>query len=451
MRSPRDLIIHIASQLASKRPEDPQGIADVEAARVVLASVNRYFYQTSSGLGATDVLDGERIQYFSEFHRWWEANHAAVLAIRIDRAQAAAAADALHKAVVEHGAEILGLTHQPHGLPPEAVAQVRFFTANQDWRESPSDPYGKYVEDPNWFLAESIREDPVGFVSHLGLTRLSQTDKRVDYARNAAEYLLANRVTAYNLPSLFGDDAVELRNGLAEARGTGYGMKKANMLVRDLVEMDVWPHLRNFEGIDVASDVNTVKVALRTRVLQPGIQLLSSFLDIFCYQYGHVDRMSAQAWRAVWEAWQDSHPETCPRSPCKLDFLLYRIGQEYCRDMLCRYECEAGCTFCHFGGALKHCRSCARGGRRSRVQVTARLLPCQVDPSELPRESGILLLQEGNLLRRFNGVCPFEPICEPKAHGFVALDPPKSISIKGQTGWTSSYADVERGGGGMMG
>ena len=78
------------------------------------------------------------------------------------------------------------------------------------------------------------------------------------------------------------------------------------------------------------------------------------------------------------------------------------------------------------------------------------MLPCQVKARDLPREEGVLLLPEGDLLRIFDGVCILEEVCQPGTEAFRLLDPPKSISVKGQTSWTSAYADQERGGGGMM-
>jgi len=225
----------------------------------------------------------------------------------------------------------------------------------------------------------------------------------------------------------------------------GYGLKKANMFIRDMVELKVWPNLKRFDGIDVASDINTMKLALRTRILHTDIPLLSSFLDVFCHQYGYIDEMSALAWRTVWEEWRNSAPKSAPRSPCLMDFFLYRVGREYCKDNLVQYRCEGGHAFHYFGARLRRCRLC-----RSAVKPVASMLPCQVEAKDLPREDDVLLLSEDNILRTFDGVCPFENVCRPKTAAFRLLDPPKSISIKGQTSWTSAYADRERGGGGMM-
>jgi len=217
-----------------------------------------------------------------------------------------------------------------------------------------------------------------------------------------------------------------------------------------MVELDVWPDLEHFDKVDVASDINTMKIALRTRILQTDIPLLSSFLDIFCYQYGYIDEMSAKAWRTVWQEWQTLDAGTAPRSPCLMDFLLYRVGREYCKDNLVTYRCEIGHTFYHFGARLRKCRVCNRKERSSAFPI-ARQLPCQVSVENLPRENGGLLLSASNLLYTFDGVCIFEDVCQPKTEAFRQLDPPKSISIKGRTSWTSAYANRERGGGGMMG
>ena len=156
--------------------------------------------------------------------------------------------------------------------------------------------------------------------------------------------------------------------------------------------------------------------------------------------------MSAQAWHAVWEEWQRIDRTTAPRSPCVMDFLLYRIGREYCKDMVVAYKCQAGHIFYHFGAALKKCRE-----HRLPAVPVQRFLPCQVKAENLPREDGELLIKDDNLLKKFDGTCILEQACRPKTSDFVAFGPPKSISIKGQTGWTNSYADTTRGGGGMMG
>ena len=386
-----------------------------------------------------------------EFHKFWEAHHKKILNAKIDRKQARLAAQSLSDAIDKYGKKILGVTHQTQGLQPEAIAQVRFFTANQDFREPPENQFGKYFEDPTRFDAQGIVDDPEDFLKFLGTTRLSQTDKRLDFARNAAGFLLEKNISALDIAKYFNNDAAQIRETLVNTPNIGYGLKKANMFIRDMVELGVWTKLVNFDKMDVASDINTMKLALRNGILQTDIPLLSSFLDIFCYQYSHIDEISAKAWRVVWEEWVKLDPSAAPSSPCQMDFLLYRIGREYCDDAVVQYECVDGHVFYHFGARLKNCPRCRNRNIRKPAYPKKRLLPCQLESSQLPRENGELLLKKDNLLKIFDGICIFEKVCKPKADKFRALNPPKSISIKGQTGWTNSYAYQDRGGGGMMG
>lgn len=439
----------INAQIGINMPQRWQILPNIEIAQRFLRGINQYFFQTYKELGKTS-FQGEELQYFSAFHKFWEGNYEAILNARINRQQARLTALALSSAIQKYGAEILNVTHETRGLSPQAIAQVRFFTANQDFREPPENQFDKYLDDPTRFDAREIADNPVEYLRFLGMTRLSQTDKRLDFARNAAKFLLHNDITAFEIAQSLDNDAIKVRNVLINTPNIGYGLKKANMFIRDMVELGVWPGLRYFEQIDVASDINTMKLALRTRILQTDIPLLSSFLDIFCHQYGYIDAMSAKAWRAVWEEWQIVDAATAPRSPCLMDFLLYRIGREYCKNNLFEYRCEAGHTFYHFGARLRKCRVCHRS-HRANVLPVKRYLPCQVDAGKLPRESGRLLLSNNNLLHTFNGTCIFEKACQSKTDLFRPLDPPKSISIKGRTSWTSAYSDRERGGGGMMG
>jgi len=425
-------------------------LSEIELAQKFLTKANEYFFQTYEDIGTT-TFNGDELQYFSEFHKFWEEYHREIVNARINEVQAEIVAGCLHNAVESYGDDLLMVTQAIQELTPPAVAQVRFFTANQDFRKPPTDPYEKYFEDPTQFDALQIIHSPGEFLRQIGAQRLSQTDKRIDFARNAAKFLLDTGITAFEIAARFGNDAVQIRSALVNESNMGYGLKKANMFVRDMVELNVWPALVNFDRIDVASDINTMKLALRTRILQTDIPLLSSFLDVFCSQYAYIDDVSARAWRVVWEQWRRLHRATAPSSPCQMDYLLYRIGREYCKDNVVRYVCERGHTFYHFGRRLKNCPICSKMGARVRAHPGLSLLPCQIDPAELPREGGRLLLKDGQLLKRFDGVCIFENACRSKTKSFQALNPPQSISIKGQTGWTNSYAYRGRGGGGMMG
>jgi hypothetical protein len=155
--------------------------------------------------------------------------------------------------------------------------------------------------------------------------------------------------------------------------------------------------------------------------------------------------MSAYAWRKVWEKWSALPDSKAPASPCLFDFLIYRIGKDYCRDMLVKYECEKGHQFYYFYARKQICPEC-----RGKVLPVERLLPCQIEFSQLPWEKGKLLISENNLLFCFAGKCIFDEVCGPRRESFVKYDPPRSISIKGETGWTSAYAIQGVGGGGLM-
>ena len=445
-----DLVHGLVIKCGIPVPSTWTRLDEVALAQQFLRGINEYFYQTYNGIGTT-TFNGEELQYFSEFHKFWESSHKQILNARINKARVQKAAESLVGAVRQYGPEILGVADETKGLAIKAIAQVRFFTANQDFREPPENQYERYREDPSRFEAEVIADDPVDFLKLLGMTRLSQTDKRLDFAKNAAQFLLARKIRAFDIASSFGNDAVAIREALVNAGNMGYGLKKANMFIRDMVELQVWPGLKRFDQVDVASDINTMKVALRARIIETDIPLLSSFLDVFCYQYGYIDEASARAWRAVWEEWRRIDRKTAPASPCQMDYLLYRIGREYCKEMVVRYACDKGHSFYHFGGGLRYCRLPECAGKRVGVRIRGKVLPCQIPAKELPREEGVMLLGDDNLLKTFNGVCPFETTCLPKEKDFSILDPPKSISIKGETGWTQSYAYRGRGGGGMMG
>jgi hypothetical protein len=448
-----DLLKFIATvnrRMGIALPQEWQTLGKTQIARRFIEGLNQYFFQTYDGIGTTQ-FQGEQLQYFSDFHKFWEAHHKDILNARINKEQAKVAARCMASAVTKYGTKIFNVQHHTHGLPLRAIAQVRFFTANQDFREPPERQFEKYLQDTTRFDAAVIQEDPADFLRFLGLTRLSQTDKRLDFAKNSAGFLLSNKIKAFDIAKLFGNNAIEIREALVATKNIGYGAKKANMFIRDMVELNVWPGLSHYDEIDVASDINTMKVALRARILQTDIPIISSFLDIFCYQYGYIDVMSAKAWRAVWEEWSKADPKTAPRSPCMMDFLLYRIGREYCKNVLVEFRCDNGHRFLNFGARQRKCRVCLENGRNMNAKEVSRMLPCQAQSADLPREDGILLLNDENLLSTFEGVCIFEPSCGPKSPDFVAFDPPKSISIKGQTSWTNSYADRRRGGGGMMG
>lgn len=443
----RDIVENFQNKTGKILLDDWETILDdIVFARLLLERLNSHFFQIEEEVGIS-ALDRIEYQYLPAFHKYWETHHPEIINARIDRQQARLAARALHEASRVYGSSIFDVMLDTHGLPDDAIAQVRFFTANQDFRKPSEDQFGKYLEDHTQFDKRVILDDPARFLDFMGISSSSQTDKRLDYAKHAAEFLMERDIIAYEIAAYFDNDAKMIRDAFLENVGMGYGRKKTDMFIRDMAVLGVWPELTNLHEIDVASDRNTMKLALRTQILQTDIPLLSSFLDIFGYQYGYTDSMSAAAWRAVWEEWQAIDPATAPSAPCMMDFILYRIGREYCDDKLVEFVCENGHNFFYFGAQKKLCVEC-----RAKITPVQRILPCQAEAEQLPRyENGALQLNESNLLRVFDGRCIFESTCRPKSPEFRKLSPPKAISIIGRTGWTESYAYKDEGGGGMMG
>ena len=87
---------------------------------------------------------------------------------------------------------------------------------------------------------------------------------------------------------------LEIKKALAEPEKYGFSRKKADMFLRDMADLKVWKYKKNIEEINVMSDKNTMRIALRTGILQFRIPLLASYLDVYCYQYSLVDRWNVK-------------------------------------------------------------------------------------------------------------------------------------------------------------
>ena len=124
------------------------------------------------------------------------------------------------------------------------------------------------------FDENNILADPEDFLKKIDVGALSQNDKRLKYATNIAQFLLTHKCTPYELIEKYNRDIYALRNDLI-ACNAGYGNKKADMFVRDMVVLGIWQNVTGFERINVASDVNTIKVALRTGIIRTAIPLVS--------------------------------------------------------------------------------------------------------------------------------------------------------------------------------
>ena len=416
--------------------------------RNIISKINEYFYTTYDGIGTTQALD-ETFEYFSEFHKFWEKYHKDILSPVIDDGNCEQLAKILNQINIVNGKSIFYELYNTFSLKPEEICKIRYFAANQDFRGTRDfeDLFQKHSDDPTIFDKNRINKDPVGFLKDIGVTSLSQSDKRIKYAFTASQILIDNNLEPFQLFSHFGKDVAKIRDFILSNRGSGFGNKKTDMFIRDMVVLGVWKNPINFDKIDVASDINTVKVALRTGILKTAIPLVSSFLDIFCYQYGLIDEMNALAWRKVWEKWNLLYPKTCIESPSLIDYFVYRvIGKNFCKESLCIFKCDSGMhQFKWHSGRNRTCQVC----KQEKAHIIEKILPCADLEGYLVIEKSEFVSGDHALLKDIKE-CPFAEVCEPKSPSFRKLNPPKSISILGQTGWESARTMKNEGGGGLM-
>ncbi len=418
---------------------------NIDNIRFIISRINEYFYTNYPDIGTVKILDGE-FEYFSEFHKFWEKYHDKILSPEIDKNKADLMADAIYEIYKKYDMQPFIELYDTGNLSKEAICQVRFFTANQDFRGSRKfiDFAEIYEEDPSIFDTKYIYESPEKFLSDLKLGNLSQTDKRISYAKNAAESILSLKLeNAFELFEYFKRDVVKLKEYLLSKQGSGFGNKKIDMFIRDMVILNVWKNPINFDKIDVASDINTIKVALRSGILKTQIPLVSSFLDVFCYQYELIDKYTAKAYRTVWEILQRKY-NTKISSPCLLDYLIYRvIGKIFCKTLPV-FECEVKKhRFVWSSSNNKTCQICYSNEKvKNPAKVIFKALPCQAENKEL-------FFSKNKFLPELKA-CPFENVCQPHSENFKKFNPPKSISILGRTGWTTAYTRKGEGGGGLM-
>lgn len=421
----------------------------VSDARRVVRSINDFLYTNYPGIGSTFEL-GEYREYFSDFHKFWEAHHKEILDCKISDGKCEQVADALHSVYAKTEGGAFREIWDTCGLAKEDVCRIRFLTANQDFRGS-LDFSGLariFRADPSIFDKEIINDDPADFISKIGISAQSQNDKRISYAKNISRFLIDRDCDPYELIDLYQRDLSRLRKDLLDCEGSGYGNKKTDMMLRDMVVLGIWNDVEGFDKIDVASDVNTIKVALRTGIIQTAIPLVSSFMDIFCHQYAYIETMNAQAWRRVWEIWMERHPEDNIASPCLIDFFVYNVvGKQFCRQNLFVFECETGQhTFRWHSARNRKCQYCYRHGVKTMTaHIIGHKMACQ-------DAEGYVAIMASDYVSRLPEQqkftkCPFAEICSDNKN----LQPPKSISILGKTGWTQAYARKGDGGGGIMG
>ncbi len=431
------------------------GECDVETVRSALVTINNFFYQQPAET-ETFVRDGEVHEYFSKYHIFWHECHEEVLKPTISNPSCRKVANILHSLSSQPGArELFRAASSPGELPPRALAQIRFFTAPQDFRGSIdlNHVFEVYSDDPERFEPQAILDDTDGFLKAIMRPDRAneQRDAREKFARTCAELLLELKTDAYDLAARFDCRADLLRRFLIEENeGTGFGAKKCDMFLRDMLVWKVW-RLKHVECINVASDSNTIRVALRTRILTTAVPLLSSFLDVFCYQYELIDDWNARAWRRVWELWHDAHPETCPECPALLDHFIYRVvGREFCQDRkLSVLKCsrDPGHIIFWHSAQKKLCPKCSPTNRGKLVLVSQHL-PCTHEQGKVAIQQSKYVTGPHALLPGITE-CPFAPVCKPRTDEFRPRIAPDSISIYRATGWLTAYTTEERAGGGL--
>jgi hypothetical protein len=425
---------------------------NIDEIRSIISKINEYFYTNYEGIGNTFILDEYR-EYFSEFHKFWEKYNVQILNPTIDEEKCNLVAEILHKIYIKNKNAFYEL-YDTFGLSHEEVCKIRFFSANQDFRGSRSfqDFVKCYIDDPNIFDKININQNPEDFLKDIGVTSLSQNDKRIKYAQKASQLLIDLNIEPFDLIQYFKHDILEIREYLINYTGAGFGNKKADMFLRDMVVLGIWKDIINFEKINVASDINTVKVALRTGIFKTAVPLVSSFIDIFCYQYSLIDNTSALAWRRVWEIWKIKYPSECIESPCLIDYLVYRVvGKEFCKESLAIFRCNVEQhTFKWHSSRNRRCQVCAKKGIfANSAEIIGKVLPCMDDEGYLVIEKNDYVSGKDSILPNIKE-CPFISVCNPKSNNFIKLNPPKSISILGQTGWESAKTRKAEGGGGLM-
>lgn len=420
---------------------------NIDGAREIVKEINDYLYTTRPDIGTLNVLDKD-FKYFSDFHKFWQLHHKEILDCTINEEKCNQVADGLHDIYVLTNGSAFTTVWDKCNLKDADVCRVRLLTANQDFRGSRkfSDFAKLFNIDNSLFDEKNIEERPEEFLAEINVGSLSQNDKRISYARNIAKFILSYNCDPYGLIDKFNRDIYALKTALI-ASNSGYGNKKADMFLRDMVVLGIWTNVTGFEKLNVASDVNTIKVALRTGIIQTKIPLVSSFLDIFCYQYEYIDNMNAAAWRKVWEKWVEKYPCDNIASPCLLDYFVYNVvGKQFCKESLAIFQGDnCGHVFRWSSSLNKTCRTCYDMGiRHQKAHLIKKVMPCT------DKEGYRAILQtdfnkslgDDKKLKE----CPFVEICGENKKKM----PPKSISILGQTGWQSAYTYEDTGGGGLM-
>lgn len=372
---------------------------EYELAANILNEINKFLYQKKATLPP---------EYISEFHEYWQGNHEKILSPKINPEGECLAVARVLEGIYE--SNVIKVQLDTLNLAKEEIANVRFFTAIQDFNidvHARSNPFEFYKRHPNCFDPEKVKDNDLlvdELLNFLGAQ--SQRDKRKPWMLNAARLLVGKYdSSAYKINGFHDGDVVEIVKALTAEERYGFSTKKAHMFLRDMADLGVWKYKSNIEKLDVMSDKNTMRVSLRTGILQFRIPLLASFLDVFCYQYSMADRFNRDAWREVWEEWGRISNNHRPPTPASIDYIIFRLGKIACRP-------------------------------------NRRFCPPEKGIGEKKLES---LIPQDRLIFRADGYCIFSEVCQLERK---ILNAPNSISIEGRTGWKSGKTN-EGGGGGI--
>ena len=372
---------------------------EYELAASILNEINRFLYQKNATLPS---------EYISEFHKYWEENHEKILCPKVNLDGECLAVAKVLESI--YRSNTIKVQLDTLDLTKEEIANVRFFTAIQDFNidvHARSNPFEFYKRHPNCFKPEKVKDNDLlvdELLNFLGAQ--SQRDKRKPWMLNSARLLVEKYdSSAYKINKVHDGDIAEIVNALTAEERYGFSIKKAHMFLRDMADLGVWKYKRNIEKLDVMSDKNTMRVALRTGILQFRIPLLASFLDVFCYQYSLTDKLNREAWRKVWEEWGKISLSHRPPTPASMDYLIFRLGKISCRP-------------------------------------NKRFCPPEKEIAEKKLES---LIPQDRLIFRADKYCIFSEVCKLERK---ILNAPNSISIEGRTGWKSGKTN-EGGGGGI--
>ena len=293
------------------------------------------------------------------------------------------------------------------------IANVRFFTAIQDFKidiGARVNPFQLYNINQGYFNPQEIVENELlvdEFLNQLGAD--SQRDKRKRWMQNAAQLLNDKYESdAFKINESHQGDVLSIKDALASSDLYGFSHKKTDMFLRDMADLGVWIYSANSQEINVMSDKNTMRIALRTGILKTRMPLLASYLDIYCYQYATIDKWNTLAWRKVWELWDGIAGNHKPPTPASIDYFIYRTGKIACWKSPMRRKC------------------------RPNNPVTKKWLQAKSC--------------QDRLIFNFEGYCVFDGVCSLENRIF---NHPMSISILGQTGWQSGKIN-EGGGGGIQ-